>query len=74
VRAITLEGSGKAGTNVAMAPSVSYSITMRLEVASRGRPGLDGSLRWIAENTNRDGYTGSLAGAVRDAATSDPGR
>src|ERR1035438_6665837 len=33
----TLESSGKAGTNVAMAPSVSYSITVRLEVASRGR-------------------------------------
>src|SRR5260370_5127063 len=27
----------KAGTNVTMAPSVSYSITVRLEVASRGR-------------------------------------
>ena len=33
----TLESSGKAGTNVAMGPSVSYSITVRLEVASRGR-------------------------------------
>jgi malate dehydrogenase (oxaloacetate-decarboxylating) len=32
-----------------------------------GRPGLDDSLRWIAENTNRDGYAGNLAGAVRDA-------
>jgi malate dehydrogenase (oxaloacetate-decarboxylating) len=31
------------------------------------RPGLDESLRWIAENTNRDGYAGNLAGAVRDA-------
>ena len=122
-----------------MAPSVSYSITVRLEVASRGRavseitraveqsggvvtaldvtagrndrlrvdvtcaardtdhaeaivttlggidgvtvhkvsdrtfllhlglPGLDEPLRWIAENTNRGGYAGDLAGAVRDA-------
>jgi malate dehydrogenase (oxaloacetate-decarboxylating) len=25
------------------------------------------SLRWIAEHTNRDGYAGDLAGAVRDA-------
>jgi malate dehydrogenase (oxaloacetate-decarboxylating) len=33
----TLESGGKAGTDVAMAPSVSYSITVRLEVASRGR-------------------------------------
>jgi malate dehydrogenase (oxaloacetate-decarboxylating) len=37
VRAVRLESIGKAGTNVAMAPSVSYSITVRLEVASRGR-------------------------------------
>jgi malate dehydrogenase (oxaloacetate-decarboxylating) len=32
-----------------------------------GRPGLDESLRWIAENTNSGGYAGNLAGAVRDA-------
>src|SRR4051812_46826174 len=32
-----------------------------------GRPGLDDSLRWIAENTNRAGYAGDLKGAVRDA-------
>ena len=32
-----------------------------------GRPGLDESLRWIAENTNSAGYAGNLAGAVRDA-------
>ncbi len=37
VLAVRLESSGKAGTDVAMAPSVSYSITVRLEVASRGR-------------------------------------
>ena len=28
---------------------------------------LDESLRWIAETTNRGGYAGNLAGAVRDA-------
>ena len=32
-----------------------------------GRPGLNPSLRWIAENTNRDGYAGDLAGALRGA-------
>ncbi len=32
-----------------------------------GRAGLDDSLRWIAENTNRGGYAGDLAGAVRGA-------
>jgi malate dehydrogenase (oxaloacetate-decarboxylating) len=32
-----------------------------------GRPGLNESLRWIAEHTNSGGYAGNLAGAVRDA-------
>ncbi len=31
------------------------------------RPGLDESLEWIAEHTNRDGYAGDLAGAMRGA-------
>jgi len=32
-----------------------------------GRPGLNDSLRWIAETTNSGGYAGNLAGAVRGA-------
>jgi malate dehydrogenase (oxaloacetate-decarboxylating) len=32
-----------------------------------GRPGLDPSLRWIAENTNHGGYAGDLAGALAGA-------
>src|SRR4029077_735713 len=32
-----------------------------------GRPGLNSSLRWIAEHTNRDGYAGDLAGSLRGA-------
>jgi malate dehydrogenase (oxaloacetate-decarboxylating) len=32
-----------------------------------GRPGLNPSLRWIAEHTNRDGYAGDLAGTLRGA-------
>jgi malate dehydrogenase (oxaloacetate-decarboxylating) len=31
------------------------------------RPGLNDSLRWIAEHTNSGGYAGDLAGAVRGA-------
>jgi malate dehydrogenase (oxaloacetate-decarboxylating) len=31
------------------------------------RPGLNDSLRWIAERTNSGGYAGDLAGAVRGA-------
>src|SRR5436305_2175283 len=32
-----------------------------------GRPDLDDSLRWIAENTNPGGYSGDLRGALRGA-------
>ena len=32
-----------------------------------GRPGLDGNLRWIAEHTNVEGASGSLADALVDA-------
>jgi malate dehydrogenase (oxaloacetate-decarboxylating) len=32
-----------------------------------GRDDLDESLRWIADNTNHEGYTGDLRGAVRGA-------
>src|SRR5579863_2664378 len=31
----------------------------------RGRPGMDDSLRWVAQNTNPHDYAGDLAGAVR---------
>jgi malate dehydrogenase (oxaloacetate-decarboxylating) len=30
-----------------------------------GRPGLDDSLRWIAEHTNPEGYSGDLRGSLR---------
>ena len=33
-------------------------------VVHRGRPGLDDNLRWIAEHTNTEGATGSLADAL----------
>jgi len=32
-----------------------------------GRPGLDDNLRWVAENTNTEGYEGELPGALRGA-------
>ena len=72
VCAVTLESSGKAGSNVAMAPSVSYSITVRLEVASRGRA--------VSEITRAVEQAGGLVtaldvtAAVRDAATQQPER
>src|SRR5580700_8326990 len=68
---IAMAGAGAAGTAV-----------LRLLIASgasdvvvcddkgavyTGRRDLDESLRWIAENTNRDDYAGDLAGALRGA-------
>ncbi len=68
---IAIAGAGAAGTAV-----------LRLLIASGAsdvvvcddkgalhpdRPGLDESLRWIAEHTNVGGYDGDLAGALRGA-------
>ncbi|HEV2537648.1 MAG TPA: NAD-dependent malic enzyme [Streptosporangiaceae bacterium] len=53
------EGAGAAAANVIVCDDKG--------AVHAGRPGLDDSLRWIAENTNRAGYAGDLAGAVRDA-------
>jgi malate dehydrogenase (oxaloacetate-decarboxylating) len=66
---IAMAGAGAAGTAV-----------LRLLIASgatdvvvcddkgavhTGRPGLDDSLRWIAEHTNPTGYSGDLRGSLR---------
>jgi malate dehydrogenase (oxaloacetate-decarboxylating) len=53
------EGAGAAAANVIVCDDKG--------AVHAGRPGLDDSLRWIAENTNRAGYAGDLKGAVRDA-------
>jgi malate dehydrogenase (oxaloacetate-decarboxylating) len=53
------EGAGAAAANVIVCDDKG--------AVHAGRPGLDDSLRWIAENTNRAGYAGDLAGAVRGA-------
>ncbi len=52
-----------------MAPSVSYSITVRLEVASRGR-----AVSEITRAVEQSGAASSVAVAVRDAATQQPDR
>ena len=68
-----------------MAPSVSYSITVRLEVASRGRAvseitrvvehagGMVTALDVTSGGTERLRVDVTCAAAVRDAATSDVG-
>jgi hypothetical protein len=52
-----------------MGPSVSYSITVRLEVASRGR-----AVSEIIPSVFHPDVASSVAVAVRDAATEQPER
>jgi malate dehydrogenase (oxaloacetate-decarboxylating) len=70
---IAMAGAGAAGTAVlklllgAGANAADVVVCDDKGSVHLGRPGLDASLRWIAENTNSAGYAGNLAGAVRDA-------
>jgi malate dehydrogenase (oxaloacetate-decarboxylating) len=70
---IAMAGAGAAGTAVlklllgAGAAAANVVVCDDKGAVHQGRPGLDDSLRWIAENTNRAGYAGDLAGAVRGA-------
>jgi malate dehydrogenase (oxaloacetate-decarboxylating) len=70
---IAMAGAGAAGTAVLKLLLGAGANPARIIVCDdKGavydkRPDLNPSLRWIAENTNRDGYTGDLRGAVRGA-------
>jgi malate dehydrogenase (oxaloacetate-decarboxylating) len=70
---IAMAGAGAAGTAVlklllgAGATAANVIVCDDKGAVHAGRAGLDDSLRWIAENTNRAGYAGDLAGAVRGA-------
>jgi malate dehydrogenase (oxaloacetate-decarboxylating) len=68
---ITMAGAGAAGTAVLklLLRSGAAHVVVCDEAGAvhAGRPGLDDSLRWIADNTNAGGYAGDLAGALRDA-------
>lgn len=68
---ITMAGAGAAGTAVLkllMHAGAKHVVVCDYRGAvHRGRDDLDDSLRWIAENTNADDYTGDLRGAVRGA-------
>jgi malate dehydrogenase (oxaloacetate-decarboxylating) len=68
---IAMAGAGAAGTAVLKlllgAGAAHVVVCDDKGAVHAARPGLDDSLRWIAENTNHDGYAGNLAGAVRDA-------
>jgi malate dehydrogenase (oxaloacetate-decarboxylating) len=70
---IAMAGAGAAGTAVlklllgAGATAANIIVCDDKGAVHAGRAGLDDSLRWIAENTNRAGYGGDLKGAVRGA-------
>src|ERR1700749_4836705 len=68
---IAMAGAGAAGTAVLKlllgAGAAHVVVCDDKGAVHAARPGLDASLRWIAENTNHDGYAGNLAGAVRGA-------
>ncbi len=70
---IAMAGAGAAGTAVlklllgAGASAGNVIVCDDKGAIHQARPGMDESLRWIAENTNRDGYAGNLAGALRGA-------
>src|ERR1700739_805109 len=68
---IAMAGAGAAGTAVLKlllgAGAGTVTVTDDQGAVHETRPGLNPSLRWIAEHTNRDGYAGDLRGAVRGA-------
>ena len=68
---IAMAGAGAAGTAVLKlllgAGATQVIVCDDRGAVHPGRPGLNPSLRWIAEHTNRDGYAGDLAGALRGA-------
>ncbi len=70
---IAMAGAGAAGTAVlklllgAGATATNVVVCDDKGAVHQRRPGLDESLAWIAEHTNRDGYAGDLAGAMRGA-------
>jgi malate dehydrogenase (oxaloacetate-decarboxylating) len=70
---IAMAGAGAAGTAVlklllgAGANAALITVCDDQGAVYQTRPGLNTSLRWIAEHTNRAGYTGDLGGAVNGA-------
>jgi malate dehydrogenase (oxaloacetate-decarboxylating) len=68
---IVMAGAGAAGTAVLKlllsAGATNVIVTDIDGAVYAGRPGLNENLTWIAEHTNRGGYSGDLAGAVSGA-------
>ncbi|HEY3735181.1 MAG TPA: NAD-dependent malic enzyme [Streptosporangiaceae bacterium] len=68
---IAMAGAGAAGTAVLrlllLSGAKDVIVCDDRGAVHAGRPGLDGSLRWVAENTNPAGYAGDLPGALHGA-------
>ncbi|TMR95422.1 NAD-dependent malic enzyme [Nonomuraea basaltis] len=68
---ITMAGAGAAGNAVLRlllaAGARNVIVCDYLGAVHKGRDDLDESLRWIADHTNADGYSGDLRGAVKGA-------
>ncbi|PZG22327.1 NAD-dependent malic enzyme [Spongiactinospora gelatinilytica] len=68
---ITMAGAGAAGTAVLRlllaAGARNVVVCDYLGAIHHGRDDLDDSLRWIADHTNAEGYSGDLRGAVKDS-------
>jgi malate dehydrogenase (oxaloacetate-decarboxylating) len=68
---IVMAGAGAAGTAVLklLLSSGASDVVVFDDAGAvrRGRPGLAGSLRWVAEHTNPAGYDGDLPGALAGA-------
>ncbi|MEO3890209.1 NAD-dependent malic enzyme [Nonomuraea sp. B5E05] len=68
---ITMAGAGAAGYAVLRlllaAGARDVIVCDYLGAVHKGRADLDDSLRWMADNTNAEGYAGDLRGAVKDA-------
>jgi malate dehydrogenase (oxaloacetate-decarboxylating) len=65
---IVMSGAGAAGTAIIkllLAAGARHIVVADIEgVVHKGRPGLSGQLRWLAEHTNRLDFAGSLREAV----------
>ncbi len=68
---LVLSGAGAAGTAILkllIAAGIKDVVVADVDgVIHRGRDGLSGELRWIAENTNETQYSGDLKGALAGA-------
>ncbi|MFG1923983.1 NAD-dependent malic enzyme [Cryptosporangium sp. NPDC048952] len=68
---VVVSGAGAAGTAIMkllLAEGVGDIIACDRDGALHvGSQGLNPSMQWLAEHTNREGYSGSLAGAIRGA-------